>query len=261
MDGSPPTSTAITYVGHATVAIELGGVRLLTDPVLRGRVAHLRRQGGAVDLAALGQLDAVLISHDHRDHLDLASLRLLADPAVQVVVPRGTARHVAGLGFGAVHELAVGESVTIGAVEIAATPAEHASSRHPFGAPGECVGYLLAAERRVYFAGDTDLFPEMEQIGEGLDVALLPVWGWGTSLGPGHLDPERAAEAAALLGPRIAIPIHWGTLFQIGLGRSHGHLLSDPPQRFAQAAARLAPEVEVRLLAPGESTPLAPAAT
>jgi L-ascorbate metabolism protein UlaG (beta-lactamase superfamily) len=229
--------------------------------VLRGRILHLRRQGGPVDAAALGRIDAVLISHDHRDHLDVASLRLLAGEQVAVVVPKGSARHVAELGFGSVHELAEGEAVAIGAAEITATAARHETKRHPLGAPGGCVGYLIsAAGRRVYFAGDTDLFPEMAAIGDRLDVALLPVWGWGTSLGPGHLDPLGAAEALALLQPRLAIPIHWGTLLPVGSGRSHGHLLSDPPRRFAQEAARLAPGVEVRVLEPGASTPLPAAA-
>lgn len=229
--------------------------------MLRRRIAHLRRQGGAVDVSALGPIDVVLISHDHRDHLDVASLRLLAGEQVAVVVPKGSASHVAELGFGSVHELAEGERVTIGAAEIVATAARHDSRRHPFGAPGSCVGYLIAAAgRRIYFAGDTDLFPEMTAIADRLDVALLPVWGWGTSLGPGHLDPHGAAEALALLKPRLAVPIHWGTLFPVGFGRSHGHLLSDPPRRFAREAARLAPEVEVRVLEPGASTPLPAAA-
>ena len=98
----------------------------------------------------------------------------------------------------------------------------------------------------------------MATLAEDLDAALLPVWGWGPTLGPGHLDPRAAADALRLLRPRLAIPIHWGTLFPIGLDRLRGKagLLSDPPHDFAREAARLAPEVEVRLLQPGEATPL-----
>jgi L-ascorbate metabolism protein UlaG (beta-lactamase superfamily) len=96
----------------------------------------------------------------------------------------------------------------------------------------------------------------MERLAGGLDVALLPVWGWGPSLGAGHLDPERAARAAALLAPRIAIPIHWGTFFPLGLARLRSSLVQAPPREFARRAAELAPQVDVRVLSPGESTSL-----
>ena len=237
-------------------------MRLLTDPVLRGRIGHLRRHGGAVERAALGRVDAVLVSHAHLDHLDVASLRVLAAPATELIVPRGVDALVGGLGFGAVRQLAVGESARVaGAVDVTATPAAHGGRRHPLGPDHPAVGYLVAGSQRVYFAGDTDLFGEMAALAAGgLDAALLPVWGWGPRLGPGHLDPRSAAEALALLRPRLAIPIHWGTLFPIGLDRLRGHLLTDPPHRFAAAAARAAPEVEVRVLQPGGSTPLPPRA-
>ena len=115
---------------------------------------------------------------------------------------------------------------------------------------------LEAGGARVYFAGDTDLFDEMDQLGQ-LDLAMLPVWGWGTSIGEGHLDPIRAAEAARRLRPRVAIPIHWGTFLPIGTLRRHGHRLHDPPREFARLTAEAAPAVEVRVLEPGESTVLA----
>jgi L-ascorbate metabolism protein UlaG (beta-lactamase superfamily) len=114
------------------------------------------------------------------------------------------------------------------------------------------VGYLIRASRSVYFAGDTDLFPAMQDMRGIVDVALLPVWGWGPRLGPGHLDPERAARAAALLAPEVAIPIHWGTL-----ARWPGRGLPDPerPAReFAAQTKRYAPAVDVRVLTPGQST-------
>jgi L-ascorbate metabolism protein UlaG (beta-lactamase superfamily) len=106
----------------------------------------------------------------------------------------------------------------------------------------------------VYFAGDTDLFDGMADLGP-LDVALLPVWGWGPSLGPGHMDPETAARAAALLRPRVAVPIHWGTYLQVGLRRRES-LLTEPPELFAAHCADLAPGVTVRVLQPGGTLPL-----
>jgi L-ascorbate metabolism protein UlaG (beta-lactamase superfamily) len=254
--GAHPHGGALTYVGHATVLLELNGVRLLTDPVLRARVMHLKRHGGAIAPESLGDLDAVLISHGHLDHLDFASLRLLATRERQLVVPRGIRRIVDDLGFGAVHELSIGAKVAIGDVTVTATPAEHDGRRHPFAEPQETVGYLIDGDQRVYFAGDSDLFPEMEALADGLDTALLPVWGWGPSLGAGHLDPRAAARALTLLRPRLAIPIHWGTLFPFTLDRVRGHLLSEPPREFAREAERVAPDVEVRVLEPGESTRL-----
>lgn len=234
---------------------------MLTDPILSGRVAHLRRHGGAVDVDALGRLDAVLVSHAHLDHLHTASLRQLVAkrPQPALVIPRGLHRHVAKLGFELVHELTAGEAIEVAGLPIAATPADHDTRRHPLGPPAEAVGYLLgSAGRQVYFAGDTDVFPEMATLAVNLDAALLPVWGWGPTLGAGHLNPRTAAAALRLLRPRLAVPIHWGTLFPIGLDRLRGHggLLSDPPHEFAREAARLAPAVEVRVLQAGEATPL-----
>jgi L-ascorbate metabolism protein UlaG (beta-lactamase superfamily) len=101
----------------------------------------------------------------------------------------------------------------------------------------------------VYFAGDTDVHESMKDLGP-LDVALLPVWGWGPKLGEGHLNPRTAAEALVLLRPRIAVPIHWGTFFPVGL---RGTRLADPPHEFARHAAEVAPDVDVRILAPGEA--------
>jgi len=108
----------------------------------------------------------------------------------------------------------------------------------------------------VYFAGDTDLFPEMANLSDELDVALLPVWGWGPKLGVGHLTPERAAEALTLLWPRVAVPIHWGTLRPLAIGKIASNFLAEPPLAFRKHAAQLAPEVQVEILAPGRSLSL-----
>jgi L-ascorbate metabolism protein UlaG (beta-lactamase superfamily) len=203
----------------------------------------------------------VLISHAHLDHLHAASLRRLAAkrPQPVLVVPPGLRRHLARLGFEQVVELSAGDRTEIGGLAIAATRADHDTRRHPLGPPAEAIGYLLGEPgRRTYFAGDTDVFDEMEALADGLDTALLPVWGWGPSLGPGHLDPKAAAGALELLRPRLAIPIHWGTLFPFALDRLRGQapLLKDPPHEFAAEAARVAPQVEVRVLQPGEATAL-----
>src|SRR5207247_2558983 len=225
-------------------------------PVLRSRLAHLRRVGARVDPAVAEGLDAILISHVHLDHLDSRSLRRLA-PDVPVVVPAGAAPLVRRrLRRGTVTEVAPGETVEVGPVRVRAVPAVHGDRRRPFGPRAEAIGYLVDGGPRVYFAGDTALFDGMRELAEGLDLALLPVWGWGPTLGPGHLGPREAAQALALLRPRVAVPIHWGTLFPWGLSRIRGDALRQPPRAFRREAGRLAPGVEIRILEPGSSLEL-----
>jgi L-ascorbate metabolism protein UlaG (beta-lactamase superfamily) len=237
------------------VLLELGGVRLLTDPVLRDRFLHLRRHGAPPAPHVIDALDGVLISHLHHDHVDLPSLRRMA-PAVPIVGPRGSATLLRRAGLENTIELSPGAGTQLGGVEIVAVPAVHGGRRVPFGPAAEAIGFDIRARRRAYFAGDTDLFPEMSELAGALDVALLPVWGWGPRLGPGHLDPERAARAAALLQPRVCVPIHWGTFYPRGLARHRPQPLRDPPHAFAARVAELAPKVEVRVLQPGASTEL-----
>jgi len=249
------TVERVTYVGHATVLAELDGTRLLTDPVLRARVGPLRRHGSPPAPGVAKDLDAVLISHLHHDHADLPSLRRVGRD-VPVLAAPGSGELLERQGFAEVLELAPGESSRIGEVLVTAVEARHPSGGR-FERHSEAVGFLLTGQsRRIYFAGDTDLFDGMEELAPGLDLALLPIWGWGPSLGPGHLDPERAARAAAMLSPRIAVPIHWGTLYPLGLARLRPKPLRSPPREFATWMRTLAPQVEARVLAPGEATSL-----
>jgi len=234
------------------VLVELGGVRLLTDPVLRPGVAHLRRAVPAPDAPA--RLDAALVSHLHRDHLDVPSLRRLGELPL-LVGPAGAGRSLRQVGP-PVRELASGEELTLGALTIHATRAVHDGRRSPVSPRVEALGFLIEGRLRVYFAGDTELFDGMAELAP-LDVALLPVAGWGPSLGPGHMDAEQAARAAGLLRPGIAVPIHWGTYAPIWLRRGRDRLLRDPPLAFARHMARLAPDTRVEILQPGGSLALA----
>jgi len=239
----------VVYVGHATVLIELDGVRLLTDPVLGDRIGPLRRHGRRPDAALTRDLDAILISHLHRDHVDLRSLRRVAG-GVPLIVPAGTRPFFERRGFAALVELAPGRSHRVGPVLVTATAADHVIGRR--GVEAAPAGFLVEGSRRAYFAGDTDLFDGMAALGNGgLDLALLPVWGWGPTLGPGHMNPERAAHAAALLAPRLAVPIHWGTFYPAGLSRLRPRPLTEPPREFAARVAATAPTVEVRVTPPG----------
>ena len=249
-------SIEVRWLGHATVLLELDGLRILTDPFLRDHLGPLRRHGPVPDLAELGRIDAVLISHAHPDHLDERSLQALAgDPLV--VVPAGLGRRMRQLGLRD-REVRPGEPAMLlpGRSDwtVRAVPARH--WRWPRAPRARAVGYLLQAPGRdgVYFAGDTAPYRAMTNFAEGVDVALLPVGTWGPHLGPGHLSPRTASEVARDLGARVAVPIHWGTLYPPGLDRILGDRLTRPAERFVAHAARVAPRLDVRVLAPGEST-------
>ena len=199
----------------------------------------------------------VLISHAHHDHLHRESLRR-AGSNIRLVVPVGLGAFVSGWGFGDVTELPVGASFRHGEVAITAVRAVHSGHRVPFGPSAEAIGYVITGGgRTIYFAGDTDLFDEMADIGSlGLDLALLPVWGWGPRLGPGHLNPARAAEAVEILRPTLAVPIHWGTLWPIAM-RWRRHALTEPPLEFVAEVERRTLDSRVAILAPGETLDLA----
>jgi L-ascorbate metabolism protein UlaG (beta-lactamase superfamily) len=244
---------ALRYLGHSTVLLEIDGVRILTDPVLMDRIGPLRRHSDAVvHLLEDIEIDVVLISHGHHDHLHLPSLRRIRGQP-RIVVPRGLGQIVRGRD---VVEIAAGEWLDHDGLRIEAIHADHDGGRRPFGPSAAALGYRIAGTVRVYFAGDTDLFPEMSALAGAIDVTLLPVWGWGPRLGQGHLDPARAAEAVLRIRPRLAIPIHWGTFYPFAMARFWPGPLSDPPHDFAREVARIAPATEVRILAAGATTDL-----
>jgi L-ascorbate metabolism protein UlaG (beta-lactamase superfamily) len=135
-------------------------------------------------------------------------------------------------------------------------PAVHDGRRWPLSRRVEALGCVVESQRRVYFAGDTARFDEMAELTD-LDAALVPIAGWGPRLGPGHMDPEDAAAAVALMRPRLVVPIHWGTFAPIGSGgRRLDQPASDPASAFAAHVAERAPSVVVCVLAPGESVAL-----
>lgn len=244
------------FLGHSTVRMELAGKVVLTDPLLTGGVGPLRRFGPVPTVADYVDVDVVLLSHLHGDHLHLPSLRLLP-PTARVVVPRGAGVWLRGKGVHGVEELEPGEEFTDGELTVTGVEAAHSGHRwgprSTHGPQAPAMGHLLETPRvRVYASGDTDLFDGMKDLPD-LDVALLPVWGWGPSLGPGHLTPARAADAVAVLKPRVAVPVHWGTLALRGLtalpGSPMKRLLVEPPHEFAAAVTG---PTRVAITAPGD---------
>ncbi|WP_250284413.1 MULTISPECIES: MBL fold metallo-hydrolase [unclassified Frankia] len=207
----------VTWWGHSTVVIADAGTRLVTDPVFGPRIAHLRRRAGARPAAQAARVDAAVVSHLHADHLDIPSLKLLP-PTVPIILPRGGAallarRHPA-LAERCV-EMVPGDRVRVTSrddmtgLDVLAVPAEHDGSRGPWSRHrGPALGFVVTGSRTVWFAGDTALHDAMADLAPlGIDIALVPVGGWGPSLGPGHLDPAGAIEAVRrTLGPRPVRP-------------------------------------------------------
>lgn len=257
--GRPPERHArVTFLGHSTVLIEVDDLRILTDPVLRAGLGPVRRQVRAILPELFADLDAVFLSHGHHDHLDPVSLRRIPGRPT-VIVPRGFGSTVAKCDLGPIEEAEPGDRLIVDRVQFEVVRAEHSGRREPFGPEGPALGCVIAGSVTVYFPGDTDIYPEMADMAGRIDLALLPVWGWGPTIGTGHMDPLRAAAAAAILRPRIAVPIHWGTLYPAGLRRLVPRPFEEPGLAFAAEVARLAPEVEVRVLRPGETLELGPA--
>ncbi len=241
----------LTYLGHGSVLVEMDGVRVLTDPVLRRWIGPLLRRGPLPGAEVTRDLDAVLITHLHPDHLDVASLRLLSgDPLI--LVPGHGVAYLRDRGFGRVVGVTRDDESAVGPLVVVATEANHSGRRHSTGGAGEALGFVVRGQRSIYVAGDTGLFPGMAGLAPDLDVACLPVDGWGPRLPEDHLDPLRAAQALAMLEPRIAVPIHWGTYYPPALAEVWRGRRTLPPRTFAGHAARLAPRVEVRVLDIGE---------
>ncbi|MGW2933035.1 MBL fold metallo-hydrolase [Streptomyces sp. NPDC001156] len=246
----------ITWWGHATCTVEDSGTRVLTDPLFARRFAHLRRRRSAVPPAEAAVADVVLVSHLHADHLHVPSLARLA-PGTRLLLPRGALAQVPGLrrlGRLRLTEVVPGDRVPVGDLVVRVVPARHDGRRLPVGPHrSPALGFVIEGTARTYFAGDTALFDTMAEAVGPVDVALLPVGGWGPYLGPGHLDAGRAAEALARLMPRSAVPVHYGTYWPIGMDAVRPHEFHAPGQEFVRLAAQRAPEVAVHLLAHGES--------
>jgi L-ascorbate metabolism protein UlaG (beta-lactamase superfamily) len=254
---------SLAWLGHSTVVIDLDDVRVVADPLLHPHAGLLRRWSEHPGDEHWRDAHGVLLSHMHHDHAHLSSLRLLRD------VPIYTAEESAAwLRRKGLHR-AVGLRQLVSAVdgwtrlpgsevEVGLVEAVHHSRPMPFR-PNAANGHLLrGSDTGVWVAGDTSLFAGMNDLpdllGRSVDLAVVPVGGWGPRLSPGHMDPAQAALACATVGARWALPVHWGTLHPPLFQHFGTSWLQDPGERFVRALQHHAPQCTPVVLRPGEST-------
>ncbi len=230
----PPSSVdgnelSITLINHSTLLLQQCGINILTDPIWSERaspftsVGPRRRRVPGVRWEDLPPIHLVLLSHNHYDHLDLATLRRLAERGpCQFIVPLGVARLLASRSIGPVHELDWGGSLPFARSMIHSVPAQHFSARALLDRNRTLwCGYVIeAANRAVYFAGDTgfgDHFAALRERFGPPRLALLPIGAYEPRwfMAPMHMSPDDAVKAHQILGARTSIAIHHGT-FQLG---------------------------------------------
>jgi L-ascorbate metabolism protein UlaG (beta-lactamase superfamily) len=254
----------VTWLGHSTVVLDLDGVRIVADPLLRRHNGILRRRGRQPDRPRWDGTDVVLLSHLHHDHAEVPSLRLF--PGVPVVTAPDNAVWVRRKGLDG-HGLAEDEWFpvgTAGSVDVRLVRAIHHSRPMPHR-PNAANGHLVRGPSGIaWLAGDTDLYPEMAALpglaGRPIDVALVPIGGWGPRLSPGHMGPEEAAVACRLTGARYAVPVHWKTLHvPAGEMVPRGWMDVAGP-KFVEALAREAPGCRAVDLDVGDSVTIPAAA-
>ena len=246
-------SMACTWWGHSSATVQLGGTRVATDPLLSDRLLHLRRYA-ATPPASATEADLVLVSHLHHDHCHLPSLARF-DPAVPLVVPAGAEHLLQKVAGDRLVAVRPGDVVERAGVRIEVLAASHDGRRHPYSrTDAPALGFRVSNEAgSFWFPGDTGLRDDLADVGP-VDLALVPVGGWGPTLEKGHLDPDEAATAVRRVGARWAVPVHWGTFWPAGLQYvargNHERMFTTPGPRFEQALAGSG--VDAVVLAPGE---------
>jgi L-ascorbate metabolism protein UlaG (beta-lactamase superfamily) len=255
-----PGGTGITFIGHSSFLLQTGGRNLLIDPVFSKRLILLRRQRQpGLRIEDLPHIDAVLVTHAHMDHLDLASLRAIArrqrtePPAI--VVPTGVDDLVRKLRFATVHTLSWWDELQLAGLNLTMTPCRHWGARLFKDTHREFGGYVIAsaAGPSIYHSGDTAYFSGFQEIGRRLhpDVALLPIGAYfPDSYRAVHTSPEEAVRAFVETGAKLMVPMHHGTF---RLGREP---MDEPLKRLEAEATRLGLEDRIHPLAEGETLEL-----
>lgn len=258
---SPPASgLRITWLGHSTSLVEIDGARFLLDPMWGERASPFRWVGPRrfhpppLPLSELPPVDAVVISHDHYDHLDHGTVVALRDRVPLWVVPLGVGAHLErwGVPDARIVERDWWGEVVVGGVRVVATPARHFSGRSVLMLRQDqtlWAGWVLAGpSRRVYYSGDTAMFPGFADIGARLgpfDAVLLDTGAYHRLWADVHLGPEQAVAARQAIGSGLFVPVHWGT-FDLAI-----HSWTEPVERVLAAAA--AARIPVAVPRPGES--------
>ncbi len=265
-DTTPASGLRITWLGHSTTLVEIDGVRLLLDPVWSCRTSPFSWAGPQrffappIPLADLPEIDGVLISHDHYDHLDRETVEQLAPRGVRFTVPLGVGARLKGWGVppSQIVELDWWQSTTIGSVTVTATPARHFSGRSLVMADRDktlWAGFaMVGPNRRVYYSGDTGMFDGFREIGQRLgpfDATLIEVGAYHQLWADVHLGPEQAVKAVTMARGGLMIPVHWAT-FDLAL-----HSWIEPAERLLVAAREAT--VSLSIPQPGQSIdPTAP---
>ena len=257
-DTPPNPGLRITWLGHSSVLIEIDDNVILLDPVLSERASPFTFMGPKrfhpvpVPTSDLPPLDAVLISHDHYDHLDYDTIIQLVPQTTTFYVPLGVGAHFEYWKIPANRFVEMDwweERQLEGGFRLVACPARHFSGRMGFGYRTMWVSWaLIGPSHRVFFSGDTGIMPLFEEVGERFgpfDVTLLKVGAYGITWPDVHINPEEAIEVHRMVRGRLLMPVHWGT-FDLSY-----HSWTEPVERLVSASA--AAGVEVAIPKPGQS--------
>lgn len=245
---NPPVSgLRITWLGHSTLIIEIDGHRVLVDPVWGDRASPFTWMGPQrfhappLPWDELPSIDAVLISHDHYDHLDYPTIRRLIDRDIPLLVPLGVGAHIAHWGIPEewIIEHDWWEEFQLGDLRLVATPSRHFSGRSMMMTDRNATLWagwaLIGPEHRVYYSGDTAMFPGFREIGERLgpfDATMIESGAYNQLWRDVHVGPEQAVQAHVMVGGEVMIPVHWGT-FDLAL-----HGWTEPMERVLVAAQK-----------------------
>ncbi|MCD8044535.1 MAG: MBL fold metallo-hydrolase [Tannerellaceae bacterium] len=222
-----PSNYALYWLGHSSAILELDGIRILIDPVLDNAAPFPgiagRYTGSPVKRKELPDIDIVLISHDHYDHLEARTIKYLKDRKIRFVTPLGAGARLKGWGVPAEHitEMAWGDSISVSSVQIAACPAVHYSgrTRNDRNKTLWAAYAIKGSDKNIFWSGDTGYGEHIREIGEKygpFDLACVEMDGWNNGWPNTHLFPDEAVQVAREVGAKIMLPIHWG-VFDLAL--------------------------------------------